>query len=282
MQSKPEERNPMMLMSRSRLVKLLLLICVSFQAIAQDTAVHRLRKAIDIPLTAAGVAGTLFGVYLRQNKEPSDSVTIVNLDPGKLPPIDRRVIYEDDYLAGKVSDYFLGAGFVIPWFLAFDDKVNDHLGTYSMLYLQTMALAGTEYWGTAGMIDKYRPYVYNPDVPLGKRISKHSKNSFFAGHVTITAAGSFFTAQVLNDLHPDSKYRAWGYVLASLVTATNGYLRYKGGFHFFSDIAVGTAAGAATGILVPVLHRRKSKDNRLGIIPFAGEVNGVCLTLKIP
>ncbi len=265
-----------------KLVSFILVICFITPASAQDTtSVHRIKKGIDIPVTALGVAGTLFGVYLRQNKEPSDSITIVNLDPGQLLPIDRRVIYEDDYMAGKVSDYFLGAGFVIPWFLAFDRQVNNELGRYGLLYLETMALAGTEYWATAGMVDKYRPYVYNPDVPMGKRISKHSKNSFFAGHVTITAAGAFFTAQVYNDLHPNSNLRFWGYGLASVITATNGYLRYKGGFHFVSDIAIGTLAGAATGILVPVLHRNKHKDRRLGIIPFAGDVNGVCLTLKL-
>jgi membrane-associated phospholipid phosphatase len=36
-------------------------------------------------------------------------------------------------------------------------------------------------------------------------------------------------------------------------------LRYGGGKHFFSDIIVGYAVGAAIGILVPQLHKVNNK-----------------------
>lgn len=264
-----------------KLVSLLLLICISLQCFSQDTAVHRIRKGIDIPLTAIGILGTIGGVYLRQNKDHSDSITIVNLDPGKLSRLDQRFITQNDFASGKVSDVLLASGFVVPWFLAFDKQVRSELGMYTLLYLETMGLAGMEYYGTAGSIDKYRPYVYNPDVPMWRRVSKQSKNSFFAGHVTVTGAGTFFAAQVFNDLHPDSPWRFAGYGIAAAATATCGYLRYRGGFHFFSDILIGTAAGTATGILVPVLHRRKKKSDKLSVMPFSGDVSGLVLRYKI-
>jgi membrane-associated phospholipid phosphatase len=269
------------MLSLKKLFSGLLLLCLSIETYAQDSCRYKINKGIDIPVTIIGITGTIGGAYLRQSKTGIDTHTVNMLDPNKLSPLDRRSINKNDYLSGKVSDYFLGAGFVIPWFLVLDPHVKNDFSRYSLLYLETMSLAGAEYWGTAGLVDKYRPYVYNTDVPIERRASKHSKNSFFAGHVTITAAGAFFTAQVLNDLYPDSPWRYLGYTAATLVTATNGYLRYNGGFHFVSDIVIGAAAGAATGMLVPVLHRKKDKDQRLGVIPFSGEYSGVYLSYRL-
>jgi membrane-associated phospholipid phosphatase len=270
-----------MLLNKTKPVSFILLICLSIQAFAQDSCIYKINKGIDIPVTIIGIGGTLGGAYLRQSKPNSDSLTIVSLDPSTLSSLDKKSINQNDFISGKVSDFFLGGGFVIPWVLAFDKHVRNDLSRYSLLYLETMSLAGAGYWGSAGLVDKYRPYVYNPEVSLARKMSKHSKNSFFAGHVTITAAGSFFTAQVLHDLYPETSWNYLGYILATAATGTNGYLRYKGGFHFVSDVVIGATFGAATGILVPVLHKKKKKDQKLGIVPFSGEYTGVYLTYRL-
>ena len=57
-----------------------------------------------------------------------------------------------------------------------------------------------------------------------------------------------------------------------------GFFRYKGLKHYPTDIITGFAVGAATGILVPFLHKKTGSN--LAIVPFAGQVNGMALSYK--
>ena len=50
----------------------------------------------------------------------------------------------------------------------------------------------------------------------------------------------------------------WG--VAAAIPATVGYLRIKSGKHFLSDNIVGFAVGAASGILIPEIHKKKNKN----------------------
>ena len=44
---------------------------------------------------------------------------------------------------------------------------------------------------------------------------------------------------------------------AGITTGTTGYLWYKAGEHFLSDILIGTAVGTLIGILVPRFHKTR-------------------------
>ena len=46
---------------------------------------------------------------------------------------------------------------------------------------------------------------------------------------------------------------------AAVPPAVVGYYRMKGGKHFRTDVLAGIAVGAATGILIPELHKRSPK-----------------------
>jgi membrane-associated phospholipid phosphatase len=220
---------------------------------------YHLKLKADIPVIVAGIAGTLAGFHFREAKKQCDSTEIACLDPNQLKPYQRRVTTQYGRVAGKVSDYFMAGGFVLPFTLLFDDQIRANSGKMGLLYLETMALTGLGYWGSAAIFNKYRPYAYNKNVDFDKRRSKHSKDSFYSGHVSVTAAGTFFMAKVYSDLYPDcnTKYGLWTF--ASLATATNFYLRYRGGYHFPEDLVVGALAGALIGVLVPELHKRTVK-----------------------
>jgi membrane-associated phospholipid phosphatase len=47
-------------------------------------------------------------------------------------------------------------------------------------------------------------------------------------------------------------------------------MRHQAGMHFPSDLLLGAGLGAATGILVPALHKNKSADDRLSLTPYFG------------
>lgn len=48
----------------------------------------------------------------------------------------------------------------------------------------------------------------------------------------------------------------WGASLA--VASTTGFLRYKSGHHFPTDVLAGALAGGVIGYLIPVLHKKNS------------------------
>ena len=127
-----------------------------------------------------------------------------------------------------------------------------------------------------------RPYVYNPEVDIGKRTSSDSRASFFSGHTSQTAAASFYFAKVITDYHPTMRkgLKTGMWIFAVAAPALNGYFRVKAGKHFPTDVITGYIAGAATGWLIPQLHRTKSsKDQKEKIqIGFVPSGQGMLLT----
>jgi hypothetical protein len=218
---------------------------------------YRINNAIDIPVVSLGIAGTGYGLYKRFKKPPSDSATILALNTEKMNRWDRGAT--QCYNKGRVSDALFVLGVTSPWVLYSDPRIKQDKSAITMMYLQTIGLSAAGYALTAGTVDKYRPYAYNSEAPMKRRLSTHAKNSFYCGHPSVMAAGAFFTAQTYTHYYPGSwKAKAlWSYAVGS--TALCGYLRYKGGYHFPSDIVLGMATGTAIGILVPIIH--KNKDN---------------------
>src|SRR6185312_1561951 len=84
------------------------------------------------------------------------------------------------------------------------------------------------------------------------------RNSFYGGHPSAPAASTLFVASVYSAYHPHSPFRFALYGIAVAATGTTAYLRYKGGYHFPTDLAVGVALGSAYGLLIPHLHRCKN------------------------
>jgi len=129
-------------------------------------------------------------------------------------------------------------------------------------------------------IDRARPVVYYEDVPWEQRTGSRTMSSFYSGHTSSSAAASFFIAKVYSDYHPELGNKK--YILYSCATIPPlliGYFRYRGLKHFPSDVMVGLAVGAGTGILVPHFH--KQKKSNLTVVPFTGRYTGVSLTLKL-
>jgi len=79
--------------------------------------------------------------------------------------------------------------------------------------------------------------------------------------VALVGTTTFFAAKVFSDYHPNSKLRPYLWTAAALATGTTGYLRYRSGRHFPSDILVGAAVGTLSGILVPQFHKVKFIKN---------------------
>jgi membrane-associated phospholipid phosphatase len=126
---------------------------------------------------------------------------------------------------------------------------------------------------TKGITKRIRPYSYNPEAPLETKRGKDSRSSFFSGHTAMAASFSFLTAKVFHDLSDNKTAKALVWTAAALIPAATGYLRYRAGKHFPTDIITGYVVGGAIGYLVPFLHKKRKSNENLSLMPVAGPNN---------
>jgi hypothetical protein len=243
--------------------------------------VYKLRPAIDIPLTAVGTGWSLYAFTKIYSKDTSTTAQILALNKNDIASINRHGVKYYSEKAFDHSNLFFYGSMPLPLLLLVDKEIRKDAGKVGLLFLESMSVTGLLYTGSVYFHDKYRPYAYNPDVPIGRRKGGGAKNSFFAGHVALVGTSTFFMAKVYSDYHPESKVRWLLYTAASGATAATAYLRYKAGQHFLTDIIIGTAIGPLSGILVPHFHKvRNGKESSLSIVPYYGTEKGLAVVLK--
>lgn len=242
-----------------------------FKSSDKHDCLYNYKPAIDIPVTVVGVIGAPLGFYLINKKPSTDTNVILNLDPERdiKSGINRKDIHNYNPQMKQISDFFLYGSFLYGFVLLADHDIRQDAGKIGLLFLETMSITGASYSLTAASVDKLRPYCYNtdsiiengvkvPEVPMSVRASTHARNSFYGGHPSAPAAATLFVASVYSTYHPHSPFRFALYGIAVAATGTTAYLRYKGGYHFPTDLAVGVALGSAYGLLIPRLHRCKN------------------------
>ena len=242
--------------------------------------IYKLKPSVDIPVVAVGVGWSGFAFTKIYSKERSSVQKILNLDVNDINRFDRWAVRPYSEKIGTNSDYIFYGSMVLPILFIPAKETRKDIFKLSFLYLEVMSITGLLYTGSVYLTNRYRPYAYSEETEMSWRTRGGAKNSFYAGHVALVAASTFFTAKVFADYYPESKMKWAFYSAAGLATGTIAYLRHSGGFHFPSDILLGIAQGTLTGILVPHFHKKKiSKD--LSLLPFYnGERSGLSVVYK--
>lgn len=274
------------------LVSLLLLISiVSFgqqidstiiaeQSKVQDK-VYKMKYGIDIPLTAAGTAWTLYGFSKIYGRDKVPEAEILALDPADLNSIDRSAADNYSTKAKSASDKFFYGSMPAPLIFLLDKRMRKDAAKIGLLYLEAMAVTGTVYTSSAMIANRFRPYAYNPNVEMGTRRGGGARNSFPAGHPGLVATSTFFMAKVYSDYHPNMKNKWILYTAAGGISLTTGILRVKAGQHFPTDVMVGIPLGVLSGILVPHFHKNRNNNNWT-IMPYkSGDSNGMTALIKL-
>jgi membrane-associated phospholipid phosphatase len=248
-----------------------------------ESDVYNVNPWIDGAITTGAFVTNWWGLRIVDRKAPLDSTDLAMLDPMDVNAFDRPAIYQpvDKMLdAREMSDIGMRGSFFLPIVLLLDKEIRHDWAPVLLLYLQTEAIVGNLFsWGAAIHIDRIRPVAYNEDAPYAERTFVRNKNSFYSGHVSSSAAASFYVAKVYTDYHPElgaKKYFFFG--LAAIPPVFTGIYRVKGLKHFPTDVITGLAVGATTGILVPHLHKKKRKN--LAILPVTGNYTGFAMTLE--
>jgi membrane-associated phospholipid phosphatase len=234
--------------------------------------VYTLKPSVDIPIVAVGTIWCGYAFTKIYDKPAPSEEQILNLHTSDINGFDRWAAHPYSQSLDDLSYIPFYASVPLPFifFLTGKDTRKD-FWQLSFLYWETMATIGMLGTSATYFVNRYRPYAYfhDTDERLAKATGKVARNSFYAGHVEIAAVTSFFIAKVYSDYHPDSKIKWVYWTAASLSTVSMSYMRLQGGQHFPSDIILGAAAGALSGILVPHFHKTNSaKSGGMSVIPY--------------
>ncbi len=209
--------------------------------------------------------------------KPFSETELINDPPqiSDINSIDRSSALNWSTTAGKASDYVLYTTALLPAIFLSEHHTGRDIKTLLIMYAEVFTFNyGLTEIGK-NFAKRPRPYVYNTELPIDQRTNSTSRKSFFSGHTSQTAAACYFFAKVIHDYHPTlgRGYKIGLWTFAASVPAINGYLRVKAGKHFPTDVITGYVIGAASGIIIPQLHRtKKSKDLKekldIGLLPY--------------
>ncbi len=264
---------------KSGLLSLLILLCCysvfgqskKFPDLDPETeSVYRTNYKWELPALGAIIATNVYGIDRLRQKPRLTAEEINALNPDDIAPIDRwglRQVSADRDESEGVSDLIFNASAALPFTLFLGKKYRKDWFNITVIYLEAQMLAGNFYaWGPIGptFIDRLRPVAYYTDVEEGARGSGNNKNSFFSGHVSNTAVGTYYFAKVLSDYNPQWSgwQRALVFGAATAPPAVVAVLRVKALKHFPTDTVVGLGVGAAFGILTPHLHKVWARNHR--------------------
>ena len=248
--------------NNSALPLALILLFLSFAApvAAQQSDVYSLEWRYEAPIIGVGGATNIGGFLLNFYKDPLTEQQINQLDEQDVWQLERPATdnYSEKY--ALASDITVAASMAAPFSLSADPAIRQNWKTLTLLYAESLLLTNGLTTLTKHLVKRKRPYTYNPEAPLHIKLEKDATASFFSGHTSLSATGTFFAAKVYSDYHPDSPAKPYVWIAAATLPAVTGFLRYEAGEHFPTDIVVGYVVGASVGILIPEIHKVVSKE----------------------
>lgn len=248
-------------MFRSTILLLLSLLCLGTQA-QNVQSPYRLSLAVDIPLASGALGFLTAGGLIGRTHSLPPKESLLTLDRSQINRFDRGATYNYSKPARYASDAFLYFSMVTPLLHLPSANARRDFGKVAAISGEVLMLnlALTNY--VKEILRRKRPLLYNPDVPMDKKWKADNFKSFFSGHTSTVAAMSFLYANMYAQYNPNSKLKPMMWTLAALMPLTTGFLRFKAGKHYWTDIIVGYAVGTLCGLAVPYLHSTAIAINR--------------------
>jgi membrane-associated phospholipid phosphatase len=238
----------------------------------------------------ASSSSTLLIAAHYSHRDDLTTADVIDLNPEDIPAYEREAVFNESVKAQDMSDVLLASSFLFPLATTFAvPKEGAKKKNLLYLYFQTLAFTNSLNIFAKVVSSRKRPYVYNPEVSIGRKTNSDAQASFYSGHTVNVAAMTFLTAKVLNDYYPESKIVDWvAWPVAATLPALQGHWRVKAGKHFVTDVALGYVIGAVTGFGIPYLHhfsrhsgaKKKNSSVSLNLQPVVGSVNGFALRAR--
>jgi membrane-associated phospholipid phosphatase len=230
-------------------------------------AIFQINVPIDAAVIAASAAGIIVPYALTsQLIHPSCPCSAASVNA-----FDRGVIGNASNTADWFSNVTVGLAIVAP-------PVADWLALGTSRTLLDDLVVFTESLTVNGALNTLAKYTVQRPIPRvysdpALLDDPHSYRSFYSGHTSLAFAALSTTSVVL-DVRYGLTWEPWA--ATALIGASVGAERIWAGYHFYTDVLVGAAAGAIVGTLVAVAHLRAP---RLRVSAFRTETGGAGITL---
>ena len=204
--------------------------------------------------------GLAFGIVDRELIKRTVPLTIEELSilsRENVNSFDRSATYNWSPSAADLSDILLLTSVLSPLLLFSSSAVWDDGGTYTVMYLENVIWSFSLSHLAKGTITRYRPYVYNDEVPEEEKLGPDATLSFFSGHSTHAFSSAVFLSTTFANYNPDSSLKPYVWGTSLLLAAAVGYLRFDAGMHYPTDILTGAIVGSAIGFLIPLIHEKE-------------------------
>jgi hypothetical protein len=255
-----------------------LVLAAAIAGPVQGGSPYRLDRSKDGWLAGGSAVAAVGGILVSRTPDPLTAREIDRLSRESVNAFDRGATYRYSTDISRASDVVVGIVAAAPLALLLDSGVRDDWQTCSVMYVETVALAVILPAYGKGTVDRIRPFVYNPDAPIGAKTTSDARKSFFSRHTSAAFASAVFLSSVYGDYHPGSAARPYVWAGSLLAATAVGVMRYESGEHFPTDVIVGAVAGGAVGYLIPRIHR--AAGGRLSVRPACpGADSGVTLEL---
>jgi len=239
-------------------------------AVAQSTGSYGLETPRDLGVSTVGLGLLAVGLLVQGNVQPLTPQEVEALDPANVNGFDRSATKLWSPTASQASNVLVATVLISPLALSAIGTEKENVVTLGVMYAETIALENGLVQLIKGVTQRTRPLAYNDDpaVPEEKKLRKSARKSFPSGHATNAFAAAVFLGTTYSRLHPESAARKWVWAGSLAGATTVGYLRYRAGKHFPTDVVAGAIIGASFGYLVPKLH----ETNAVYLTPASGGV----------
>jgi membrane-associated phospholipid phosphatase len=237
---------------------------------AQRPFPYRLTPWLDGSLAVVGAGLLAGGVAVGNGQVPLTPAEIGALDPAQVNGFDRSAARQWSPGAGTASDVLVYTLLASPVALVVSPPGSGAVLTVAAMYGEALLVGNGATSLLKSAIGRTRPFAYNdnPDIPASDKQSLTARRSFPSGHTMHAVTAAVFLSTVYGKLHPTSSLRPWIWAGSMTAAGTVGYLRYRAGDHFPTDVIAGAALGGLVGWAVPRLHERD--DVQVAIFPAGG------------
>lgn len=254
---------------------------------------YELNLKKELMIASIGLGSISLNKLGDSSKEKLDIIKIDNLNKNEINGFDRRTINNWDTKKNDIRESFeplvciaSTTGAVLAGIKQKEKNNNlNILITLGTMYAEGLLITYGIKQCSKTYINRYRPYMYNPSVPLEVKLKPEGNESFFSGNTAIMFYNTTFLSKIYSDLYPNKNFK---YIIMGLGfgwSAYSGWLSVKSGKHFMSDVITGALFGCITGYLIPHLHLKKNskKKYKLSISPtlLNGNNAGLAIALKL-
>jgi len=242
------------MMNRIQLYLIVIAVFSTSTDYLQAQSPYELSMPEDGIILGIGLPLLYFGYRLDQAVHPINPEEIKNLKQTEINGFDRYATYQYSENAANLSDTFVYICLASPVALLFSQDIRKDAGTIYSMYGQSLIYGLSLPLLSKGMVPRFRPFVYNPEVPDHVKLTKDARKSFFSGHTSIAFTSMIFFASIFSGYYPESQWKPYVWTGSILLASSVGYLRVAAGKHYPTDVLLGALVGSLIGSIIPKIH----------------------------